>query len=96
MREPTSGGVAVVGVVNCGHTGRLNQFVEQGANSGALTIICGGGSRSKFSIKSNDSSDSDSEIIVSGRLRAYILIGLNRTGHMSFLTRQDRTPKFAG
>ena len=24
------------------------------------------------------------------------LIGLNRTGHMSFLTGQDRTPKFAG
>ena len=23
-------------------------------------------------------------------------LGLNRTGHMSFLTRQDRTPKFAG
>ena len=23
-------------------------------------------------------------------------LGLNRTGHMSFLTGQDRTPKFAG
>jgi LDH2 family malate/lactate/ureidoglycolate dehydrogenase len=40
-----SGGAAVVGVVNCGHTGRLNQFVDQGARGGALTIICGGGSR---------------------------------------------------
>ena len=45
MKEPASGGVAVVGVVNCGHTGRLNHFVEQGAKAGALTIICGGGSR---------------------------------------------------
>ena len=34
-----------MGVVNCGHTGRLNDFVEQGAKEGALTIICGGGSR---------------------------------------------------
>ena len=24
------------------------------------------------------------------------MLGLNRTGHMSFLTRQDWTPKFAG
>ena len=24
------------------------------------------------------------------------MLGLNRTGHMSFLTGQDRTPKFAG
>ena len=24
------------------------------------------------------------------------IIGLNRTGHMGFLTGQDRTPKFAG
>ena len=24
------------------------------------------------------------------------LIGLDRTGHMSFLTGQDQTPKFAG
>ena len=45
IREPDTGGVAVVGVVNCGHTGRLNDFVEQGAKAGALTIICGGGSR---------------------------------------------------
>ena len=26
----------------------------------------------------------------------YKIIGLNRTGQMSFLTGQDRTPKFAG
>ena len=25
-----------------------------------------------------------------------IVLGLDRTGHMSFLTGQDRTPKFAG
>jgi hypothetical protein len=29
-------------------------------------------------------------------LLSYILVGLNWTGHMSFLTGQDRTPKFAG
>ena len=34
-----------MGVVNCGHTWRLNQFVEQGAKARALTIICGGGAR---------------------------------------------------
>ena len=28
--------------------------------------------------------------------RAFCVVELNRTGHMSFLTRQDRTPKFAG
>ena len=27
---------------------------------------------------------------------ASFVLGLDRTGHMSFLTRQDRTPKFAG
>ena len=26
----------------------------------------------------------------------YLQLGLNRTGHMSFLTGQDLTPKFAG
>jgi len=32
-------------VINCGHTGRLGQFVEQAARKGALAILCGGGSR---------------------------------------------------
>ena len=27
---------------------------------------------------------------------APVIVGLNRTGHMSFLSEQDRTPKFAG
>ena len=45
LQDPTGSGVAAVGVVNCGHTGRLSEFVEMGANAGALTIICGGGSR---------------------------------------------------
>ena len=30
------------------------------------------------------------------KLKLTFLIGLNRTGHMSFLTGQDRTPKFVG
>ena len=29
-------------------------------------------------------------------LGVIILVGLDRTGHMSFLTGQDGTPKFAG
>ena len=31
-----------------------------------------------------------------GLLVTFPRLGLNRTGHMSFLTGQDRTPKFAG
>ena len=27
---------------------------------------------------------------------SWVRLGLDRTGHMSFLTKQDRTPKFAG
>ena len=34
------------------------------------------------------------ETVLSGN-RGYF-VGLDRTGHMSFLTGQDRTPKFAG
>ena len=37
-------GVAAVGVVNCGHTGRIGEFAEQGAAAGALTLVIGGGS----------------------------------------------------
>ena len=29
-------------------------------------------------------------------LQCGLSVGLNRTGHMSFFTGQDRTPKFAG
>ena len=45
LAETEGGGAAVVGVVNCGHTGRLGQFVELAAERGALCILCGGGSR---------------------------------------------------
>jgi hypothetical protein len=31
-------------VVNCGHTGRIGAFAEEGAAQGALTLIFGGGS----------------------------------------------------
>ena len=30
------------------------------------------------------------------QVRRACMVGLDRTGHMSFLTGQDRTPKFAG
>ena len=38
-------GMSSVAVTNCGHTGRLGAFVEQGANAGCLTICVGGGGR---------------------------------------------------
>ena len=31
-----------------------------------------------------------------GKKKGLLDVGLNRTGHMSFLTGQDWTPKFAG
>jgi len=37
-------GMATVAVVNCGHSGRIGSFAEDGARLGALTIIIGGGS----------------------------------------------------
>lgn len=37
-------GMAVLGVVNCGHTGRIGEFAELGARAGALTMIIEGGS----------------------------------------------------
>ena len=37
-------GIAVLGVVNCGHTGRIGEFAELGAQAGALTMIIEGGS----------------------------------------------------
>ena len=41
MRES---GMAVLGVTNCGHTGRIGEFAELGARSGAFTMIIEGGS----------------------------------------------------
>jgi hypothetical protein len=31
-----------------------------------------------------------------GKKKGLLDVGLNRTGHMSFLTGPDRTPKFSG
>merc|ERR1711915_381355 len=45
LKADDSPGVVTIGVINCGHTGRLSDFVDAGARGGALTIICGGGSR---------------------------------------------------
>ena len=42
------------------------------------------------------SSTSPSGTQSSRRLDLVHKLGINRTGHMSFLTGQDRTPKFAG
>ena len=39
----TGAGAVAIGVVNCGHTGRLGEFAHLGASLNALTIIMGGG-----------------------------------------------------
>ena len=38
-------GISAVGVMNCGHTGRLGAFCEQGARESCLIILFGGGGR---------------------------------------------------
>ena len=38
-------GISAVGVMNCGHTGRLGAFCEQGARASCLIILFGGGGR---------------------------------------------------
>ena len=38
-------GISAVGVMNCGHTGRLGAFCEQGARESCLMILFGGGGR---------------------------------------------------
>ena len=38
-------GISAVGVMNCGHTGRLGAFCEQGADASCLIILFGGGGR---------------------------------------------------
>jgi LDH2 family malate/lactate/ureidoglycolate dehydrogenase len=43
-----SGGIAVVGVVNCGHTGRIGEFSEEGARRGCFTIVISGGTRESW------------------------------------------------
>ena len=43
--ERKSAGIACVGVRNCGHTGRIGVFAEEGAKRGCLTFVIGGGSR---------------------------------------------------
>ena len=38
-------GISAVGIMNCGHTGRLGAFCEQGARESCLIILFGGGGR---------------------------------------------------
>ncbi len=38
-------GISAVAVVDCGHTGRIGEFAETGADAGCLTIVVGGGGR---------------------------------------------------
>jgi LDH2 family malate/lactate/ureidoglycolate dehydrogenase len=45
VRRAREGGVAAVGVVNVGHTGRLGAFAGQAAEAGCLAILFGGGRR---------------------------------------------------
>jgi len=46
--ERKSTGIACVGVRNCGHTGRIGVFAEEGAKRGCLTFVIGGGSRKSW------------------------------------------------
>ena len=48
LKLTNSNGIACVGVVNCGHTGRIGEFAEEGARRGCLTFIIGGGSRQSW------------------------------------------------
>ena len=41
-------GIASVGVVNCGHTGRIGEMAEEGAKRGCLTFIISGGTRKEW------------------------------------------------
>ena len=41
-------GIACVGVRNCGHTGRIGVFAEEGAKRNCLTFVIGGGSRKSW------------------------------------------------
>ncbi len=41
-------GISVVAVQDCGHTGRLGAYAEQGADAGCLTIIIGGGGHKEW------------------------------------------------
>ena len=44
----SDGGIACVGITNCGHTGRIGVFAEEGAKRGCLTFVIGGGSRKSW------------------------------------------------
>jgi len=41
-------GMSTAAVVDCGHTGRLGAYVEQGAEAGCLTICIGGGGHANW------------------------------------------------
>lgn len=44
-----SGLIAMAGITNCGHTGRLGAYAEQAARDGCLAICTGGGGRHSWS-----------------------------------------------
>ncbi len=41
----SNNGIAAVGVINCGHTGRMGAYGEQAANAGFFSLSLGGGGR---------------------------------------------------
>lgn len=48
MRRAGETGIAVFGVVNVGHTGRIGAFAERAAEAGMVAIILGGGGRKEW------------------------------------------------
>ena len=46
--DKDNAGIACIGVMNCGHTGRIGVFAEEGARRNCLTFVIGGGSRKKW------------------------------------------------
>lgn len=48
VRRARAAGMAAVGVVNSGHTGRIGAFAEQAAEAGCLAVLLGGGGRKEW------------------------------------------------
>ncbi|MBC8038588.1 MAG: Ldh family oxidoreductase [Rhizobiales bacterium] len=40
--------IAMAGITNCGHTGRMGAYAEKAARAGCFAICCGGGGRKKW------------------------------------------------
>ena len=48
LAERPAPAIAVAGITNCGHTGRIGSFAERAAAAGRFALILGGGGRQRF------------------------------------------------